>query len=319
MRHPKQSPVVVGVIQAGSVLFDTPRTLEKLAELAKAARAGGAQVALFPEAFVGGYPKGRDFGVVVGRRSSEGREEFRRYFESAIAIPGPEMEFIAKVARENRLYLVTGVIERAGGTLFCTVVFFGPEGQYLGKHRKLMPTAMERVMWGAGDGSTLTVIDTPCGRLGAVICWENYMPLLRTAMYAKGVELYCAPTVDDRETWIPTMRHIACEGRCFVLSACQFVAADSASERASQVGSANDTANNTAPLIRGGSCIVSPLGEVLAGPVYGAEQTLIAEIDLAEIVRGKFDLDVVGHSSRPDVFELSVNEREQSQVTTRED
>jgi nitrilase len=319
MRHPKQSPVVVGVIQAGSVLFDTPRTLEKLAELAKAARAGGAQVALFPEAFVGGYPKGRDFGVVVGRRSSEGREEFRRYFESAIAIPGPEMEFIAKVARENRLYLVTGVIERAGGTLYCTVVFFGPQGQYLGKHRKLMPTAMERVMWGAGDGSTLTVIDTPCGRLGAVICWENYMPLLRTAMYAKGVELYCAPTVDDRETWIPTMRHIACEGRCFVLSACQFVAADSASERASQVGSANDTANNTAPLIRGGSCIVSPLGEVLAGPVYGAEQTLIAEIDLAEIVRGKFDLDVVGHSSRPDVFELSVNEREQSQVTARED
>ena len=228
MHHPNR-PVVVSVVQSGSVLFDTPRTLEKLAELAKAAREAGAQVVLFPEAFVGGYPKGRDFGVVVGRRSPEGREEFRRYFENAITIPGPEMEFIAKVARETRLYLVTGVIERCGGTLYCTVVFFGPEGQYLGKHRKLMPTAMERVVWGAGDGSTLTVVDTPCGKLGAVICWENYMPLLRTAMYAKGVELYCTPTVDDRDTWIPTMRHIACEGRCFVLSACQYVAADSAS------------------------------------------------------------------------------------------
>jgi nitrilase len=192
------------------------------------------------------------------------------------------------------------------------VVFFGPEGQYLGKHRKLMPTAMERVVWGAGDGSTLTVVDTPCGMLGAVICWENYMPLLRTAMYAKGVELYCAPTVDDRETWIPTMRHIACEGRCFVLSAVQYVAADSAS------ASASAPATGAAPLIRGGSCIFSPLGEVLAGPVYGAEQVLTAEIDLAEIVRGKFDLDVVGHSSRPDVFELRVNEREHSQVTAKE-
>jgi nitrilase len=301
--HDPRRPIVVAVVQAGSLLFDTPRTLEKLAELAKAAREAGAQVALFPEAFVGGYPKGRDFGVVVGRRSPEGREEFRRYFESAIAIPGPELEFLAKVARENRLYLVTGVIERAGGTLYCTVVFFGPDGQYLGKHRKLMPTAMERIVWGPGDGSTLTVVDTPCGKLGAVICWENYMPLLRTAMYAKGVELYCAPTVDDRDTWFPTMRHIACEGRCFVLSACQYVAAESASASTSAV-----------PLIRGGSCIVSPMGEVLGGPVYGSEQVLTAEINLAEIVRGKFDLDVVGHSSRPDVFELRVNEREQCTV-----
>ena len=261
MDNSNRRAVVVGVIQSGSVLFDTRRTLEKLAELAKAAQQAGAQVVLFPEAFVGGYPKGRDFGVVVGRRSPDGREEFRRYFESAIAIPGPEMEFIAKVARENRLYLVTGVIERAGGTLYCTVVFFGPEGEYLGKHRKLMPTAMERVMWGAGDGSTLTVVDTPCGKLGAVICWENYMPLLRTTMYAKGVELYCAPTVDDRETWIPTMRHIACEGRCFVLSACQFVAADAASEGTSAAAAASRSGGG--PLIRGGSCIISPLGAVV--------------------------------------------------------
>jgi len=118
---------------------------------------------------------------------------------------------------------VVGAIERDGGTLYCTALFFGPDGRLLGKHRKLMPTALERLVWGCGDGSTLTVVDTPRGKIGAVICWENYMPLLRTAMYAKGVELYCAPTVDDRDSWLPTMRHVALEGRCFVLSACQYL------------------------------------------------------------------------------------------------
>ena len=133
------------------------------------------------------------------------------------------MEAIGAAARAGNLFLVVGVIERDGGTLYCTVLFFGPDGRLLGKHRKLMPTALERLVWGQGDGSTLTVLDTAIGRIGAVICWENYMPLLRMAMYAKGVQLYCAPTVDDRETWLPTMRHVALEGRCFVLSACQYL------------------------------------------------------------------------------------------------
>jgi nitrilase len=303
--------IIASVVQAGSILFDTPRTLEKLADLAAAARAAGAQLALFPEAFVGGYPKGRQFGISLGRRTAEGRDEFQQYYESAVTIPGPEIEFLAKVARDNRLQLVTGVIEREGGTLYCTVVFFSPAGEYLGKHRKLMPTALERAVWGFGDGSTLTVLDTPCGKLGAVICWENYMPLLRTAMYAKGVELYCAPTVDDRDTWIPTMRHIACEGRCFVLSACQYLAAETLPG-----SSLETTIAGSAPLIRGGSCIVSPFGDLLAGPAYGSEQILTAEIDLSEIVRGKFDLDVVGHYARPDIFQLHVNEREQRLVNS---
>jgi nitrilase len=286
---------VVSVVQAGSILFDTSQTLEKLARLAKEAQIAGAQIAVFPEAFVGGYPKGQQFGISLGRRTEEGRHEFQRYFESAIPIPGPEIEFLADVARESQLFLVCGVVERDGGTLYCTVVFFSPAGEYLGKHRKVMPTALERALWGCGDGSTLTVLETPYGKLGAVICWENYMPLLRTAMYAKGIELYCAPTVDDRETWIPTMRHIACEGRCFVLSACQYLPDDQSSLSTGQ------------PLIRGGSCIVSPLGELLAGPVYETEQILTVETDLNQIVRGKFDLDVVGHYSRPDIFQLLVN------------
>lgn len=291
--------VIVGVVQTGSILFDTPRTLEKLSDLATDARAAGAELTVFPEAFVGGYPKGRQFGISLGRRTAEGREEFQRYFETAIEIPGPEMEFMGNVARENQLYLVCGVIERSGGTLYCTAVFFGPTGDYLGKHRKVMPTALERALWGCGDGSTLPVLQTPYGKLGAVICWENYMPLLRTAMYAKGVQLYCAPTVDDRETWIPTMRHIATEGRCFVLSACQYLVDD-------------QHASDEPPLIRGGSCIVSPFGDLLAGPAYGSEQILTVELDLSDIVKGKFDLDVVGHYSRPDIFQLRVDERAQS-------
>lgn len=292
--------VTASVVQAGSVLFDTPRTLEKLARLAADAHTAGAQLAVFPEAFVGGYPKGRQFGISLGQRTIDGREEFLRYFESAIEIPGPEIAFLANVARENQLYLVCGVIERSGGTLYCTAVFFGPTGDYLAKHRKVMPTALERALWGCGDGSTLQVLQTPYGKLGAVICWENYMPLLRTAMYAKGIELYCAPTVDDRDTWIPTMRHIACEGRCFVFSACQYLPDELQPDL------------NGTPLIRGGSCIISPFGDLLAGPAYGSEQILTAEIDLTNIVKGKFDLDVVGHYSRPDIFQLRVDEREQS-------
>lgn len=292
--------VTVSVVQAGSILFDNTQTLEKLAGYATEARAAGAQVVLFPEAFIGGYPKGNQFGISLGRRAAEGRAEFLRYFGSAIQIPGPETEFIANVASENQLYLVCGVVERGGSTLYCTVVFFGPDGAYLGKHRKVMPTALERALWGCGDGSTLPVLQTPFGKLGAVICWENYMPLLRTAMYSKGIELYCAPTVDDRDTWIPTLRHIACEGRCFVLSACQYLPGSSGAHPDDQ------------PLIRGGSSIVSPFGELLAGPVYGCEQVLTAELDLSEIIKGRFDLDVVGHYSRPDIFQLRIDERDQS-------
>ena len=247
------------------------------------------------------------FGTSLGIRTAAGREEFRHYFDSAIDVPGPATDFIGRVARDNGLYLVTGVIERGGGTLYCTVLFFGPAGELLGKHRKLMPTALERIVWGAGDGSTLTVLDTPIGKIGAVICWENYMPLLRTAMYAKGIELYLAPTVDDRDVWTASMRHIACEGRCFVLSACQYLPGDGPD--------APGSGHGQSPLIRGGSCIVTPLGRWLAEPAYGSEQILTAELDLAEIAEGKFDLDVVGHYARADVFQLQVNESPQQVIT----
>jgi nitrilase len=277
------SAIAVAVVQAGSILFDTEATVAKAERLI--AEAAGARLIVFPEAFLGGYPKGEDFGARVGSRTPEGRKLFRRYFESAIDVPGPETARIGEAARAIGAWVVIGVIEREGGTLYCTALFFAPDGSLAGKHRKLMPTAMERLIWGFGDGSTLPAIETGFGRMGAVICWENYMPLLRAAMYRKGVAFYCAPTVDDRETWPVTMRHIALEGRCFVLSACQY-----------------------AERIRGGSLIVGPLGQVLAGPCYDGEGILRAEIDPGEIAEGKFDLDVTGHYARPDVFRLDVNE-----------
>ena len=292
----------VAVVQAGSVLFDTPATLRKLERLAAEAAAGGAELVLFPEAFVGGYPKGMDFGARVGSRTEAGRDDFARYHAGAIAVPGAETAAMGEVAAAHAMMLVVGVIEHNGGTLYCTVLFFGSDGTLLGKHRKLMPTAMERIVWGQGDGSTIPVIASPLGRIGAVICWENYMPLLRTAMYAQGIEIYCAPTVDDRDTWALSMRHIAFEGRCFVLSAVQWLAranlpADYRGDRIEEV------------LIRGGSIIVGPLGEVLAGPVYGCEAVLFAEIDVGALPRAKYDFDCIGHYARPDVFELVVDRR----------
>jgi nitrilase len=291
------------VVQAASVAFDRERTLVKLADLAADAARSGADLAVFPEAFVGGYPRGVTFGTVLGDRTPEGRDHFRRYWESAVDVPGPDVDRLAEVARATGLHLVVGVVEREGGTLYCTVLFLSPDG-YLGKHRKLMPTAAERLVWGFGDGSTLPVLDTPLGRLGAVICWENYMPLLRMAMYARGIQLYCAPTADDRETWLSTMRHIALEGRCFVLSCNQF-----ARRRDYPADVDNVLAREPDDLVMsGGSCIVGPLGQVLAGPDREGETILCADLDLAEIPRAKFDFDVAGHYARPDVFRLVVDE-----------
>ena len=297
--------VRAAIVQAGPVPFDSSATLTKVRALGAEAAGLGARLVVFPEAFVSGYPKGLDFGARVGMRSPEGRAMFRHYYESAVDVPGPAVEALGAMAKDHAVHLVIGVIERDGGTLYCTVLFFSPEGVLLGKHRKLMPTAMERLIWGYGDGSTLPVFDTALGKIGAVICWENYMPLLRTAMYAKGIQLYCAPTVDDRDTWIPTMQHIALEGRCFVLSACQFIRRGAYPPEYTAIqGDDPQTV-----LIGGGSVIVNPLGRILAGPCREGEQILIADLDLGEIVEGKYDLDVVGHYGRPDVFRLIVNDR----------
>jgi len=291
------------VVQAAPAVFDLEKTLAKVQALTGEAAGLGAKLVVFPEAFVSAYPKGLDFGARVGLRLPQGREDFRLYFESSVEVPGPASRFLARTAKESGVYLVIGVIERELGTLYCTVLFFSPEGALLGKHRKLMPTAMERLVWGFGDGSTLPVFQTPLGRLGAVICWENYMPLLRMYMYSQGVQIYCAPTADDRDTWLATLRHIALEGRCFVLSCCQYLKrSDCPAHYPALQGDEPETV-----LMRGGSCIINPLGQVLAGPDFDGPKIICAELDLDDIVRGKYDLDVAGHYARPDVFCLNVN------------
>ncbi|TCD67848.1 Nitrilase [Steccherinum ochraceum] len=304
------------VVQACTAAYDLAATLSKLEHYARLAKErDGAQLVLFPEAFIGGYPKMSTFGMKVGERKPEGRDEFLRYYNAAIEIPSPTITRLEQLSAELGIFLVVGIIEKDLGTLYCTVVFIDPSKGYLVKHRKLIPTALERTIWGRGDASTLYVPEVSFesangspvkARVSATTCWENYMPLLRTFYYSKGTQIYCAPTVDARPEWQSTMKHIALEGRCFVLSACQY-----AEEKDYPEGHAVDDEAKRDPsnvMIGGGSVIVSPLGRVLAGPLLGEEGVLTAELDLDDVIRGKFDLDVTGHYARPDIFKLTVNE-----------
>ena len=310
--------VKVAVVQAAPVLFDRDATLKKACRLAAEAAAKQAGLILFPESFIPAYPRGLGFGTVVGSRSPEGRLTWERYWENAVEVPGPVTEALGEAARKAQVYLVIGVTERdrdfSGGTLFCTTLYFGPDGSLLGKHRKLKPTAAERLVWGEGDGSTLTAVAAPFGVLGGLICWENYMPLARMAMYAKGVQIYLAPTADSRDAWQATMRHIALEGRCFVLGCNQFV---TKSMYPPDLVGIEDLSSQPEVMCRGGSVIVSPLGEVLAGPLFDEEGVLYADLDMRQVARSKLDFDVVGHYARPDVFRLTVNECPQPPVDLR--
>lgn len=302
------------VVQAACVPFDAMASAEKAAGLIREAADGGARLILFPEVFIGTYPKGASFSTPVGMRQPTGRRDFQKYHANAILLDGSEVTLIAEAARDTGVFVIIGCLERDGGTLYCTVLFFDGENGLVGKHRKLMPTGAERIVWGFGDGSTMPVFETSLGRIGAVICWENYMPMMRMAMYSKGISIYCAPTADDRDGWAASMQHIALEGRCFVLSSCQRIKRGAfPSDYECALGNDPETV-----LLRGGSMIVSPLGEVLAGPNYEDEVILYAEIDLGEVIRGKYDFDVAGHYSRPDVFRLEVDDRPHQPVVFRD-
>ncbi|KAG9008313.1 Nitrilase [Tulasnella sp. JGI-2019a] len=229
--------IIASVAQVGTVQYDFDRTLNKLRAYVEEAHIEGSQLIVFPEAFIGGYPKYESFGTVVGIRSAEGRERFKNYYNAAIELPSPESDQIAAIARGFNIYIISGIVERDGGTLYCSVGFFSPLEGLVYKRRKLMPTGTERLIWGFGDETTLSTVshsfqprdeDSPPSTrtskptvLSAAVCWENMMPLLRCHFYAQNVQIYTAPTVDARETWTSTMVHIAQEGRCFVLGACQ--------------------------------------------------------------------------------------------------
>ena len=307
--------VRVAAVQPRGFPFDSASAVSELCGTTAAAADAGAGLVVFPEAFVGGYPWGLVFGTAVGGRKPAGRRTFGRYHDAAIRVPGPETERMGQAAADAGVYLAVGVIEKGAsgspGTLFCTLLYFAPDGTLAGLHRKLKPTAAERLIWGEGDGSTLPVIDTPFGKVGGLICWENYMPLARMAMYGKGVEIYLAPTADSRDRWQATLRHIALEGRCFVIGCNQFVTKD---HYPKDIEILEEFADWPEVLSPGGTSVYSPLGEPLAGPLLGESGILFADLDLGDVARGKFDFDVVGHYARPDVFRLRVNERPMSSV-----
>lgn len=289
----------VAVVQASSVLFDLEASLAKAERLVAQASGAGARLVLFPEAFLSVYPRGLSFGTVVGSREPGGRADWLLYHEHAVEVPGPAADYLGEIARRFKVWLVMGVTEKAqiGGTLYCTLLYYSPQGKLVQKHRKLKPTAAERIIWGEGSGDDLQAVDTPFGKIGGLICWENYMPLARLNLYQQGVEVYLAPTADQRASWLASMQHIACEGRCYVLSCNQMVRKEDY-----PVCFQAELAEQAAVMSRGGSLIVSPLGEVLAGPLFDEEGILYAEVDRREVIKAKLDFDPVGHYRRPDVF-----------------
>jgi len=231
------------------------------------------------------------------------------YYNSSLEFTSKEFFKLLNIAKENKVFIVIGVIEKDMGTLYCTVLHISDKGEMLCKHRKIMPTAAERLVWGFGDGSTLETTKTSLGILGSVICWENYMPMIRMAMYDQGIQLYCTPTADDRDTWLSTVTHIALEGRCFVFSSCQYLTKD-------DYPSKYEVFNNKAedPIMKGGSCIISPLGKILASAINKTKTIIYADINLDETVKGKYDFDVVGHYSRPDIFKLEIDKNSKKPV-----
>lgn len=307
-----QESVKVAVIQDSSVPFNAKETAAKVCDLIKEAASHGAELIVFPEAFLGTYPKGLNFDAPVGYRDPKGREDYLRYYKGAVTLEGEEITSIVKTVKETNTFVVLGIIENGGGTLYCSVLYIDTNKGIVGKRRKLMPTGSERLVWGLGDGSTLNVIDSSLGKIGAVICWENYMPTIRMSMYTQGVEIYCAPTADDRDSWFASMRHIALEGRCYVLSSCQYIERHEYGEDYRSVIEFEPDQ----PVMRGGSCIIGPLGEVIAEPLYNQKAILYATIENNDLIKSKFDFDVAGHYARPDVFKLYVNTTENRNSTS---
>ena len=311
-------PFKIAAVQAAPVVLDRESTLDKACELISEAGRSGARLVVFPEAFIPTYPDWV-WRVPPGRHQILA-DAYAELLEQAVEIPSPVTDRLCEAARRTGIYVVMGLNERnaqaSNTSLYNTLLYIGPEGNLLGKHQKLVPTAPERMVWAQGDGSTLEVYDTSLGKLSGLICWENYMPLARYSLYAWGTQIYLAPTWDSGEPWLSTLRHIAKEGRVYVVGCaiamrkadipdrCEFKA-----EYYSEVG---DWIN------KGDSAIVSPDGKFIAGPLNAEEGILYADLDPKQMRGPRWNLDVAGHYARPDVFRLTVNKGDRPLVTVTE-
>jgi nitrilase len=293
----------VAVVQASPVHFNRERTVEKCRDLVGEASKQSPGLIVFPESFIPAYPRGLSFGTVVGSRSEKGKDTWEIYFNNAVEVPGKEVSILEEISKKTKAYISIGVTEKAGKSLYCTQLFISPYKGLLGKHRKIKPTAAERIIWAEGDASTLTTFKTPFGTAGTLICWENFMPLARMAMYSKGVTIFIAPTADTRDTWQTAIRHIAYEGKCFVISCNQFSRYE---DYPREIRDAEGSQNVSGIISSGNSAVVSPAGDYIAGPVSGREEIIFADLDLSLVGRGSFELDVTGHYNRPDIFKFSL-------------
>ena len=292
----------VSLIQDAPVFFDKDATIDKMERLILENKQ--SDLIVFPESFIPGYPRGFSFGTVIGRREESGRELYAKYHNNSISIEGEEMKHLIDISKSSQTYLVFGFTEKMNnnGSLYCSMAYISPTDGLLGVHRKIKPTGSERLIWAEAGGESLTTFDTSIGILGGLICWENYMPLARVSMYKKGVQIYIAPTADARDEWSRTMKHIALEGRCFVLGCNQYFKKSMYPDSYQQF-----VTEEIEEMCPGGSMIVSPYGKLIAAPVFGKSTVVTAEIDLDEILRSKLDFDVNGHYTRDDIFNYSVN------------
>lgn len=307
--------VKIGVAQATPALFDIDRTVTIICNWINQAAEQNCKLLLFPECFIPCYPRGLTFDAVVGHRSELSREIWMDYWSNSFVLGSDHFHAISNAVKNAGIMVALSVTEQAndGGTLYCSLLYFDEFGTLVGKHRKLKPTGLERYLWGEGNGETLTTINTSIGKVGGLICWENYMPLARMSMYNKGVEIYLAPTADSRPAWQSTVQHIALEGRCFVAACNQFIRKSDYPERYQSL-----LLNEPEIMCPGGSVIISPMGEQLAGPVYNEEMLLTAELDHSLLIKSKLDFDVIGHYARPDVFQLHVHKQPDTIDTVRD-
>ncbi|RMF04163.1 MAG: carbon-nitrogen hydrolase family protein [Bacteroidetes bacterium] len=299
--------VKVALIQDSPIFFDIKQSIRKVKKLTKRYAKEGCQLIVFPESFLPGYPRGFTFGATIGSRTPAGRKLYAKYHQESLCLDSPELVALEKLARQQDVYLVIGVTEKMKqhGSLYCSMLYISPDQGLLGVHRKIKPTGTERLVWAEAGAESLVTFATAIGRLGGLICWENYMPLARMAMYDQGVQLYLAPTADAREEWLASMRHIALEGRCFVLSCNQYFTKSMYPKRYRQL-----VPQEPEVMCPGGSVIVSPLGKIIAGPLYDEAGALVAKLNLAAIEESKLDFDPVGHYARSDLFRFEVR-REQ--------